>query len=70
MVKEEEREGEREALGIREDIKVESRRGQRTAGRGLAWLRQVQTCYLFPSVLTLNNLQIVSLELISYMPCY
>lgn len=47
---------EREAFGIREDIKVESRQGQRTAGRGLAQIRLVQTCHLFPTVLTLKNL--------------
>lgn len=50
MVKEEEREREREALGIREDIKVESRQGQRTAGRGLAQLRLVQTTHLLISL--------------------
>lgn len=47
---------EREAFGIREDIKVESKQGQRTAGGGLAQIRLVQTRHLFPTVLTWKNL--------------
>lgn len=44
-------EKEGEALGITEEMKVEGRQGQRTAGRGLARLRLVQICYFFPSAL-------------------
>lgn len=44
-------EEEGEALGIREEMKVEGRQGQRTAGRGLARLRLVQICYLFPGAI-------------------
>lgn len=63
-------EEEREALGIREEMKVEGRQGQRTAGRGLAQLRLVGICHLFPSALTIKNLNSGSLKLFSYTLCY